>query len=879
MPDLIIDGLKVSVPQGTNVLQAAERVGVMIPRFCWHPALGSAGSCRMCAVMFTDGPVKGLQMSCMVKARDQMVVDTGHPEALEYRRHVAELLMLHHPHDCPVCDEGGHCLLQDTVISCGHSSRQFGGRKRTYVNQDLGPLVAQEMNRCIHCYRCARYYQEFAGGRDFGPRRIAGDVSYARYRPGVLESPFAGNLTQICPTGVFTDKPSRHKARHWDLESAHGVCPHCSLGCNTEPFTRYRSVIKVEARENPEVNGHFICDRGRHGYEYANLAARPRQASVDGLEASMDEALATAAERLGRIRAAHGPGAVAALGSSRQSLESMAALKLLAGAAGWQHPEFTTGAHRKKSLLAAVKASAKDLRVSLGEIAKSDCILIVGGAPLSEAPMLALSARQAVRKGASVMVIDPRPVELPFEFTHVPARKRQIEAALGAVLHEALADAKASLVADQAAFLADLPEAMPEGVDAPGWEDFAKRLGESAFPVAVCGTDIVSVTTPGLAAAAAELLAAARGKAGFFPVLAGANAFGSALMNQKDTSFDDVLQGIEAGHIKALVCVESDPAGRHANHARMQAAIYKLDLLVCIDYLPTATRLQANIFLPSQTVFEAGGSFINNEGRTQRAAPVMAGGAPLNQTVKDGHPPRVYSKDVPGGAPLPARDILAGLAGLLGCGQALPGDPRLAVAKCLPALEGFMRAHAPHAAGTVVAQGSSAGAGAARQVQAGGSRAPDASFMALAGGEAPSSALVLPDAPEVPRLAARPSTSPPADHADIIVTEQAFGTEELSSYGSILKSLAPSPQVVINARDAGAIKLRDEDFVNWTCPMGQVSCYSRLVDNMARSTVVLPRRPDSGWRHAVADGFTVELKLLSKDAKPPEDNDNREAPS
>jgi NADH-quinone oxidoreductase subunit G len=820
MPDLIIDGLPVSVPEGTTVIEAAEALGIMIPRFCYHPALGSAGACRMCAVMFTDGPVKGLEMSCMVKARDKMVVDTGHPEAMEFRRHIAELLMLHHPHDCPVCDEGGHCLLQDTTISCGHGIREFKGKKRTYRNQELGPLIVQEMNRCIHCYRCARYYQEFAGGRDFGPLRISGDVAYGRYAEGPLESPFAGNLVEICPTGVFTDKPSRHKARHWDLERSPSVCLSCSLGCNTTASARYRSIVKIEARENACVNGHFLCDRGRHGYEYAGLAERPRSAQVDGRDVSMQVALTEAAKRLKAVVAEHGPGSVACLGSARQSLESQAALKMLAAKAGWTAPEFTTGSHRKLNMLSAVAGLGRDLHVSMNAIPTSDCILVVGAAPLSEAPMLALAIRQAARKGAAVAVIDPRPVEMPLDFTHIPARRHDMEAALGAVIRRAFPDS----TPEDAEFLAALASEMPADAAVPGWEEFADRLAQSAFPVIVCGSDIVRLSTPALAAAAAKLMARRRGKAGFFPVLAGANAHGAALMNpDAATSFDDVLSGIDQGRIKALICVESDPVARFADHARIQKAIHEVDLLLCVDFLPSATRWQSHVFLPCQTVFESGGSFVNQEGRVQYAHPAFEGGTPMGLTLRNGHPPRTFAKGIPGSSPLPGWEVMAELAASLGCCFEAGLHPWKAVSEAAPAFANLTPETWPHDGALVLP-----------------AEAPGASFDA------------------------RPSAVPPGLTADLIITEQAFGTEELSSYGTILKSLAPAPQVVLHTLDAHTIELREEDFVLLSCGAGPVNCYLRMVDNMARETVVLPRRHDSGWRHAVATGYTVQLDLLRK---------------
>jgi len=209
MPTLIIDDITVSVPDGTNVLEAARSIGITIPHFCWHPALGKAGACRVCAVKILEGPAKGLQMSCMLPAQDGMVVSTGDAEAQAMRKSVIEWLMINHPHDCPVCDEGGECQLQDFTIAGGHGLRRYDGRKRTHVNQYLGERIEHEMNRCIQCYRCVRFYQEYAGGTDFGVTGRAGSVYFGRQQDGQLESPFSGNLVDICPTGVFTDKTAR----------------------------------------------------------------------------------------------------------------------------------------------------------------------------------------------------------------------------------------------------------------------------------------------------------------------------------------------------------------------------------------------------------------------------------------------------------------------------------------------------------------------------------------------------------------------------------------------------------------------------------------------------------------------------------------------
>ena len=418
MPKLTIDDRAIEVAAGTKVIEAAARLGIMIPRFCYHPALGSVGACRVCAVKVLDGPVKGIQMSCMLDVADGMTVSTTDAEAVEFRRYVIEWLMMNHPHDCPVCDEGGHCLLQDMTVSGGHGLRRFPGRKRTYLDQDLGPLVQHEMNRCIHCYRCARFYQQFCGYRDLGALGIGNRTYFGRVESGRLESPFSGNLSDICPTGVFTDKPSRFFGRRWDYERTPTVCINCSLGCHTVTSVRYRQVVRQEARVSPAVNGWFLCDRGRYGFFYASRPERPRQAAVKGETVGVDEALAYARSRLEALPA----DSVAVIGSSRSSLEALAATRAAAAAKGWRGPAVFADAATAAKVGTAVARLETGLAVSLAEIEQADFVVVAGADPLNEAPMLALALRQAAQKGAAVLVLDPRPVHLPCEFMHLPAR-------------------------------------------------------------------------------------------------------------------------------------------------------------------------------------------------------------------------------------------------------------------------------------------------------------------------------------------------------------------------------------------------------------------------------------------------------------------------
>jgi len=788
MPRIVIDDQEIEVPPGTKVIEAAERLGIMIPRFCYHPALGSVGACRVCAVKFLQGPFKGVQMSCMIEARDGMVVSTTDEEAVDFRRHVIEWLMLHHPHDCPVCDEGGHCLLQDETVSGGHGIRRYLGKKRTYNDQYLGPLVQHEMNRCIHCYRCPRFYQEFAGYRDLGAMGIGNRTYFGRYREGVLESPFSGNLIDVCPTGVYTDKPARFKGRRWDFERTPSLCIHCSLGCHTTASARYRELMRLEARFSEAVNGYFICDRGRFGFPYVNLSGRPRRAIVAGTEVSLADGVKAAAGQLGRL----GADVVACVGSARSSLETLALLRALAATGKWRGPVCFTDEAESRKVWGALSDLAPDLTVSLREIEQADFILALGTDPVNEAPMLALAMRQASRHGARIAVLDPRPVELPFPFDHVPLHPDEIEGYGASLVNQAI-DGGAS-------------------GDGPVGER-VERLRGSRAPVVICGTDVVRVTTPAFAADCARRLRAAKERTGLFYVLPGANACGAALVSSGLASLEALVDAIETGSVRALVVAESDLFSRFPDERRLEAALDRLELLVVADYVATRTAGRASVLLPAATLYEAGGCFVNQEGRLQRALPAYRAGAPILETGGGDHPPRVFRSDIPGGEPRPVWELLADLAGALGGRDVAWRDLWQQVARDVPAL----RPASP-----------------LDEIPEGGIR------------------LALPTSEEFPRANAAAPSAEPSGRADedleLILVEWTFGTEELASLSPHLEKVEKSPCLLMQAHDAARLGLKDGDRVLLTLEGGTLEVDLRVRENMAKGVLILPRHRRLEWR-------------------------------
>jgi len=622
------------------VIEAAAQLGIMIPRFCYHPALGPVGACRVCAVKFLDGPVKGVQMSCMVEAQDGMVVSTTDADAVDFRKHVIEWLMINHPHDCPVCDEGGHCLLQDMTVSGGHGIRRFPGNKRTYPDQYLGPLIQHEMNRCIHCYRCARFYQEFTGYRDLGVMRNANRTYFGRFQAGILESPFAGNLSDICPTGVYTDKPSRFFGRRWDYQRTPSLCINCSLGCHTVANIRYREVKRQEARFSADVNGYFICDRGRYGFFYASSKARPRQAMIAGKAVERNEALEAAVKKLASINKDTGPASIAAVGSVRSSLETQAALKNFCRRKGWASPVYFMDPAETAKVKSSVARLEPELAVSLRELEKADFILAVGADPISEAPMLAMAMRQAQRSGAKIVVLDPRPICLPLEFDHLPAKPKDLCRLIGWVAKAALDPAASPSWGEQAVkFFETLPD--ESGMAEYRHDAFrtaTEDLKKSQRPVVICGIDILPDTVPGFAADLVLLLRAAGKNAGLFYLMPGGNAFGAGVLCDEQGSLLNVIEGIENGAVKSVILVESDPFFRFPDRKRLADAFDELDLLIVLDYIQSEALQKAHIFLPSTTLYEADGIFVNQEGRAQSVRQAYRGGVPIVQAGGGDHP-------------------------------------------------------------------------------------------------------------------------------------------------------------------------------------------------------------------------------------------------
>ncbi|HLK33680.1 MAG TPA: NADH-quinone oxidoreductase subunit NuoG [Terriglobales bacterium] len=626
MATVYIDGKTYPADPAQNMLFTSLTLGFNLPYFCWHPAMGSVGACRQCAVkQFRDeNDTHGkLVMACMTPAAEGTRISIHDPEAVKFRAGVIEGLMLNHPHDCPVCDEGGECHLQDMTLMTGHDYRRYPYEKRTFRNQYMGPLVNQEMNRCIQCYRCVRFYREYAGGDDFNSFVLRNLVFFGRHKDGVLESEFSGNLVEVCPTGVFTDKTlKQHYTRKWDLQFAPSICAHCGLGCNTSPGERYGMLRRIVNRYNGEVNGYFLCDRGRYGYEFVNSSQRIRQPLLrrEGVAqpVSRDQALQAARELLA------GKQNLIGIGSPRASLEANFALCTLVG------PEhfFAGMADEEYRLVAKMIGILRTTPVrtpSLREMEQSDAVLLLGEDPTNFAPRLALALRQSIR-------------QQPFTATD----KLKIPRWLDHAVREAVQDDKGPLfiASPYATRLDDIAartfrgapddiarlgfavaRALDQGAPATSMSgdavtlatQIAQALKGAQRPLVVGGGGLNSEAILDAAANVARALHATGKDARLSFTVPECNSMGLALMGANPLSA--ALAAVKDAD--TVIVLENDLQRRLPTPV-LREFWEQAFHVIALDCLGNSTTERAELTLPAGTFAESDGTLVSSEGRAQR---------------------------------------------------------------------------------------------------------------------------------------------------------------------------------------------------------------------------------------------------------------------
>ncbi len=620
------------VQEGRSLLEVCLSLGFDIPYFCWHPAMHSVGACRQCAVkQFKDKDDKHgfIVMSCVTGTEDGMRISIDDPEVIEFRRGIIELLMTNHPHDCPVCDEGGECHLQDMTVMTGHVERHFRFKKRTYRNQNLGPFINHELNRCIQCYRCVRFYKDYAGGRDFDVFGIHNRIYFGRDKDGKLESEFSGNLVEVCPTGVFTDTTQyRHYTRKWDLQTAPSVCVHCSVGCDIIPGERYGTLRRIRNRYNHHVNGYFLCDRGRYGYEFINREDRIRSPLLvnNGKAAPIPEEAAYS-----QVSVLLSTGKTIGIGSPRASLESNFALKRLVGNdnfyAGISSSEFEL----TTLVIEIIKNSGLQI-ATLREMSESDAALIIGEDVSNTAPMMALALRQSIHQKRyeytdklGVPRWNALAVKQAGEFDQGPFYL----ATAGNTRLDGIATAAFKGTPDE---IASLGSTTAKLIDGGGESEkikkhhefaskMAKDLENAARPVIVTG---ISQGSAEILKAAVNLALTLKSKgagAKLAIVLPECNSLGLGLLGGKG-GLDDALNLLRSGEAQNVLILENDIFRRIPTDVAEEALSGAK--VVVLDHSPTATTDKADLVLPVGTYADCDGTLVNYESRTQRFFQVMS---------------------------------------------------------------------------------------------------------------------------------------------------------------------------------------------------------------------------------------------------------------
>ena len=629
MATIHVDGKDFEVDGADNLLQACLSLGLDIPYFCWHPALGSVGACRQCAVkQYNDeNDTRGrIVMSCMTPATDKTWISIDDEESKAFRASVVEWLMTNHPHDCPVCEEGGHCHLQDMTVMTGHNARRYRFTKRTHQNQELGPFIAHEMNRCIACYRCVRYYKDYAGGTDLGVYGAHDNVYFGRVEDGTLESEFSGNLVEVCPTGVFTDKThSERYNRKWDMQFAPSICHGCSSGCNISPGERYGELRRIENRFNGSVNQYFLCDRGRFGYGYVNNADRPRQPLLAGQAIGIDAALDKAAELLKGKR-------VIGIGSPRASLESNFALRELVGADNF-YSGIAAGELANIRLIRDILQNGPLPTPTLRDVELHDAIFVLGEDLTQTAARLALALRQAVKGKATEIAAGARIQDWHMAAVQNVAQHARHPLFIASVTETRLDDAAAESVHAAPADLARIGFAVAHAIDpsAPAVDGLdaeaqalVQRIADALLaaqrPLIVSGA---SLGDKALIEAAANIASALKNReknGSLSLVVPEANSLGLALLLDKEQggeSVDAALDALSNGQADAVIVLEND-LYRRADATKVDAALSAAQTVIVADHQRTATSERAHLLLPVASFAEGDGTLVSLEGRAQR---------------------------------------------------------------------------------------------------------------------------------------------------------------------------------------------------------------------------------------------------------------------
>ena len=604
MVEIELDGKTVEVPQGSMVMHAANKLGTYVPHFCYHKKLSIAANCRMCLVEVEKAP-KPLP-ACATPVTQGMKVFTHSAKAVEAQRSVMEFLLINHPLDCPICDQGGECQLQDLAVGYGKSNSRYDEEKRVVFHKNVGPLISmQEMTRCIHCTRCVRFGQEVAGVMELGMINRGEHSEITTFVGQTVDSELSGNMIDLCPVGALTSKPFRYEARTWELGRKRSVSPHDSLGANTTVQTKANKVMRVVALENEAINECWISDRDRFSYEGLNSHDRLTTPMVkqggQWLETDWQSALDYVAHSLKTIAAESGPESIGALAHPISSTEELHLLQKMVRGLGSKQVETRL---RQTDVKAA--ASAPWLGMPVAKLSELDRVLFIGSFLRKDQPIIAARIRTAAKRGLQVMRIDAGGDDWLIPSSGISAAP---SAWLNTLSEVALAVAKAKSVSAPAGTF-NLPVS-------PAAQKIADSLISGESKAVLLGSSAVAHHHASDLHVMAQFIADQTGSTlGFLPV--GGNAVGAALVNANGAGVESVLSGDR----RAVVLMNIEPDSDLPNPAQARAALAKANTVIALSAYQSADLLEvADVILPISPFTETVSTFVNAEGRAQTIQP------------------------------------------------------------------------------------------------------------------------------------------------------------------------------------------------------------------------------------------------------------------
>ncbi len=628
--NLIIDGREVTATEGEMLHDAAKRGDVEIPVFCYEPKLGEpVGACRMCLVEIEGIPK--LQTSCSTPVRDGMVVHTRTDQVKHAQSAVVEFLLVNHPLDCPVCDKGGECPLQDISMGWGPGKSRMTDQKRHFEKPiELSPLVAIDRERCILCYRCVRFSQEVAEDEQLqllerGDRTFVGTFDD---RPYV--APFHGNITDLCPVGALTNYTYRFRARPWDIEQAGSVCTLCPSQCNVSFTVRDEQVKRVIARDNPDVDDGWLCDRGRYGFEMFNAEERVRGPRLrGGAEASWEDAIAKAAAAL-----KHGGAASAAIIGDASNEEGYLVQRIMREALG--SPHIDSRPSRGPGHEALVRLAQPKISAQVRDIDNAGAILVIGTDPLHSSPILDLRIRKAIRRnGAKLAVATEAPTTLDGGAVAVaryaPGGARAFLTELASAL-----DADGTQNGDIDRSESRRPEEIAETLRGAGsvvviWGDRIGREGDGAVAALLdvaSALNLASSDGSGLLEVPDFTNARGLREAGCLPDAGPGlsttppnSVSGTENGGRVGKATEEIRAGLESGELKTVLLFGVDPLRDFPDTTAWKNALAKADHVIAFSTFETATTAMADVVFPLETHAEKDGTVSHPDGRLQRVRP------------------------------------------------------------------------------------------------------------------------------------------------------------------------------------------------------------------------------------------------------------------